>query len=315
MIRTPQDYRDVTYEYLSSCAAEGAIYVELIASPDHAAAVGLSDAEHFGGDRPGDRRRARATTGSRPGSSSPRSATSASRRPRRSPAATPTTATPTSSASTWPATRRASRRRQFARAYEIAAGSGLGCTRPRRRARGPRVGARGARRCRSRASPTACARSRIRRSWRSSPSAGIVLEVCPTLNVATRRLSELRGPSDSVRSGTPGCGSRSALTTLPTSACSIGREYAVARERIGFDEEELREITRTRRGGEFRGGCGQGGPLRQARLPRGSRQRLGCRRLRTFYFWRKRSAKAQPRRRSIRGFRAGVGRGRRRMRR
>jgi adenosine deaminase len=47
VIRTPQDYRDVTFEYLSACAEEGAIYVELIASPDHAAAVGLSDAEHF----------------------------------------------------------------------------------------------------------------------------------------------------------------------------------------------------------------------------------------------------------------------------
>src|SRR6185312_3014122 len=47
VIRTQQDYRDVTYEYLSSCAGEGAIYVELIASPDHAAAVGLSDADHY----------------------------------------------------------------------------------------------------------------------------------------------------------------------------------------------------------------------------------------------------------------------------
>src|SRR3954447_6006259 len=34
-IRTGQDYRDVTYEYLSACAAEGAVYVELIASLDH----------------------------------------------------------------------------------------------------------------------------------------------------------------------------------------------------------------------------------------------------------------------------------------
>src|SRR4051812_49928649 len=47
VIRTQQDYRDVTYEYLAGCAAEGAIYVELIASPDHAAAVGLSDADHY----------------------------------------------------------------------------------------------------------------------------------------------------------------------------------------------------------------------------------------------------------------------------
>ncbi len=36
------DYRDITYDYLAGCAAEGAIYVELFASPDHAAAVGIS---------------------------------------------------------------------------------------------------------------------------------------------------------------------------------------------------------------------------------------------------------------------------------
>ena len=49
VIRTPEDYRDVTFEYLSSAAAEGALYVEVIASPDHAAAVGLSDADHYAG--------------------------------------------------------------------------------------------------------------------------------------------------------------------------------------------------------------------------------------------------------------------------
>src|SRR6476469_5571442 len=49
VIRTAEDYRDVTYEYLTSCARDGAVYVELIASPDHAASVGLPDAEHFGG--------------------------------------------------------------------------------------------------------------------------------------------------------------------------------------------------------------------------------------------------------------------------
>ena len=37
VIKTEQDYRDVTYEYLKACAAEGAIYVELMSSPDHAA--------------------------------------------------------------------------------------------------------------------------------------------------------------------------------------------------------------------------------------------------------------------------------------
>ena len=48
-VRTGEDYRDVTYEYLAGCASEGTVYVELIASPDHAALVGLSDEEHLDG--------------------------------------------------------------------------------------------------------------------------------------------------------------------------------------------------------------------------------------------------------------------------
>jgi adenosine deaminase len=47
VIRTGEDYRDITYEYLAACAAEGAVYVELIASLDHGAAVGLPDDEHI----------------------------------------------------------------------------------------------------------------------------------------------------------------------------------------------------------------------------------------------------------------------------
>jgi adenosine deaminase len=49
VIRTVEDYRDVTYEYLSGVARGGGIYVEFTASPDHAALVGLSDEEHLRG--------------------------------------------------------------------------------------------------------------------------------------------------------------------------------------------------------------------------------------------------------------------------
>jgi adenosine deaminase len=49
VIRTAEDYRDITYEYLCACAQAGAIYHELTASPDHAALVGLSDQEHWDG--------------------------------------------------------------------------------------------------------------------------------------------------------------------------------------------------------------------------------------------------------------------------
>jgi len=46
VIRTPEDFRDITFEYLVARSHEGAIYVELIAAPQAAEAVGLSDADH-----------------------------------------------------------------------------------------------------------------------------------------------------------------------------------------------------------------------------------------------------------------------------
>src|ERR1700744_2879502 len=49
VIRTAEDYRDITYEYLTELAGEGGIYVELAASPDHAALVGMTDEEHLFG--------------------------------------------------------------------------------------------------------------------------------------------------------------------------------------------------------------------------------------------------------------------------
>ncbi len=48
-IKTALDYRDVTYEYLGQLAAEGCVYAELMTSPDHAAAVGMSYADHVAG--------------------------------------------------------------------------------------------------------------------------------------------------------------------------------------------------------------------------------------------------------------------------
>ncbi|MDA0261618.1 MAG: adenosine deaminase, partial [Proteobacteria bacterium] len=49
VIKTPEDYRDVTFEYLRDCAAEGAIYVEVMSSPDHAAEAGMSYRDHVEG--------------------------------------------------------------------------------------------------------------------------------------------------------------------------------------------------------------------------------------------------------------------------
>lgn len=44
---TTEDARDAIYEYLAACAAEGAIYVEVFTSPDHAAAKGLGFSQQF----------------------------------------------------------------------------------------------------------------------------------------------------------------------------------------------------------------------------------------------------------------------------
>ena len=49
VIRSGEDYRDITYEYLASCAREGAIYVELTASIDHSRIAAIGDAEHWEG--------------------------------------------------------------------------------------------------------------------------------------------------------------------------------------------------------------------------------------------------------------------------
>lgn len=49
VLRNAQDYRDMTYEYLASVAKMGGIYVEMMVSPDHAKACGVSYPEHLAG--------------------------------------------------------------------------------------------------------------------------------------------------------------------------------------------------------------------------------------------------------------------------
>jgi adenosine deaminase len=46
---TEADYRDLAYDYLRRCAAEGAIYVEMMASADHGAMNGLAPEAMFAG--------------------------------------------------------------------------------------------------------------------------------------------------------------------------------------------------------------------------------------------------------------------------
>jgi adenosine deaminase len=241
VIRTAQDYRDVTFEYLSGCAAEGAVYVEMIASPDHAAAVGLPDADHYAGIAQGidDARAAHRVEG------------------RIVIAAIRNLGVEAAEAI---ARRHADHRHpyvvgfnlvgdeagyppgQFARAYGVAAGSGLGCTVHAGEHAGPES-VRGA---------LELPITRISHGVRAieDPALvaelaerGIVLEVCPSSNVALglyptfadHPLGALRAAGVRVTLGSD---------DPPYFGCSIGSEYALAEQYQGLEEGQLLEITR-----------------------------------------------------------------------
>ena len=194
VIRTGEDYRDIAYEYLAACARDGAIYVELTASVDHARLAGLERRRALGGHRRRDRRRARATTASRRASSAWRCATSASSARSRSPSTPPARPHPYVVGFSLAGDEAGYPPEPFAEAYRIAAAAGLGCTvhagewagaglgarraraarhadRPRRaRDRGPRARrrARARGRSRSRCAPRATSSSGSSRATRST---------------------------------------------------------------------------------------------------------------------------------------------------
>lgn len=242
VIRTVEDYRDVTYEYLVSCARQGAIYVELLVSPDHARSVGLPPAEQQAGVAQGIDD-ARHETGIEArmvlvavrnfGVQAAVDIAKAGADDRHPYIVGFNLAG--DEAGYFPA--------QFAPAYEIASRSGLGCTVHA----GEHAGADSVREA------LTLPITRISHGVRAveDPALveeiadrGIVLEACPTSNIATqvfpsyeehplRRLYEA-GVKVTLGSDDP-----------PYFGASIGGEYAVARERLGFEEGELERITRT----------------------------------------------------------------------
>lgn len=241
VIRTAQDYRDVTYEYLASCAAEGALYVELIASPDHAAAVGLSDAEHYAGIAQGidDARDAHGIEAriivAAVRNLGVEAAEAIARRHAEDRHPYVVGFNLVGDEAAWPAS-------LFARAYEIAAASGLGCTVHAGEHDGPssiRAAlelpiTRMSHGVRAIEDPALVAELAAR---------GIVLEVCPSSNVALRLYPSYEDhPLGALREA----GVRVTLGSddPPYFGCSIGAEYAVARERQGFEEGQLMEVTR-----------------------------------------------------------------------
>ena len=243
VIRTERDYRDVTYEYLKACAAEGAIYVELMSSPDHAAAAGLSYQGHLDGIVQGIED-ARAETGIE--------------------SRIVVTCVRHLGAERAVEVARAAVRHQhplvtgfgmggdeagfppqhFAQTYRIAhEEAGLACNVHAGEAAGPE-------------SVWAALRlpvGRIGHGVRSIEDPAlvreladreIVLEVCPTSNIATKVYPDYRahplrqlmaaGVKVTLNSDDP-----------PYFATTIGHEYAVAEAQFGLDEAALRQITRT----------------------------------------------------------------------
>ena len=182
MIRTGDDYRDITYEYLASCARDGALYVELTASPDHAALVGLSDEEHLDGIARGIDD-ASAEYGIEGRILISACATSAWSRRCAWPAMPPSVPHPyvvgfsmAGDEENYPAG-------DYAEAFEIAAAAGLGCSVHAGEWAGARQRARGARAAGHAASATACARSRIPRLVGELAERGSCSRCCPTSNV------------------------------------------------------------------------------------------------------------------------------------
>jgi adenosine deaminase len=242
VIRTGEDYRDITYEYLSSCARGGAIYVELTCSPDHARLVGLTDEAHMDGIAAGidDARDASGIEG--------RILVSAVRNfgvERAIRVADYAASHPhpyvvgfsmAGDEQNYPAG-------DFAQAYAIAADSGLGCTIHA----GEWAGADSVR------AALELPVTRISHGVRAIEdpalvdeleARAIVLECCPTSNVVlgvfpSYEEHPLRTLWDAGVKVTLGS------DDPPYFGASIEGEYEIAKARMGFTDSDLRDITRT----------------------------------------------------------------------
>ncbi len=242
VIRTAQDYRDITYQYLRDCASEGAIYVELTASPDHAAIVGLSDEAHLQGIADGidDARRETGIEGrillSAVRNFGVRQAIRIARHAAERPHPYVVGFSMAGDEENFPAD-------DFAEPFEIAAAAGLGCTIHAGEWGGP-DGVRAALRL-----PV----SRIDHGVRAIEDPALVQELaareivlacCPTSNVVLgvypsyehHPLPRLRAAGVRVTLGSD---------DPPYFGATIGSEYEICAQRMGLSEDDLRDLTRT----------------------------------------------------------------------
>ncbi len=241
VIRTAEDYRDITYEYLCSCARDGAIYVELTASPDHARLVGLTDEEHLNGIAQGidDARRDCQIEGRILISAVKHFGVEQALRVARHAADRPhpyVVGFSMAGEETTPAA-------EFAEPYAIAASAGLGCTVHAGEWAGPE----------SVRSALTLPVTRIDHGVRAIEDPGlvkelaareIVLDTCPTSNVV---LGVFGSYEEHPLPRLLDAGVKLTLGSddPPYFGATIGGEYRVCAERMGLSEDALRNITRT----------------------------------------------------------------------
>ena len=244
VIRTAEDYRDVTLEYLTACAEEGAIYVEVTISPDHAAAAGIPYPDLLDGVAAGiDEARAETGVESRVIVTAVRNfGTERAEAVAAGAAAAPH---PYVTGFGLAGDEAGFPPGPFARAFELAHDAGLGITCHAGEWAGPES-VRGAL-----ALPVPV--TRLGHGVRSieDPALvaeladrGTVLEVCPTSNVVLGAYPSLaEHPFGALRDA----GVRVTLGSddPPYWGTTIGGEYAAARATWGLADEDLRAITRT----------------------------------------------------------------------
>jgi adenosine deaminase len=242
VIRTAEDYRDIAYEYLMACAQEGAVYVELTASPDHAALVGLPYADQLAGIVQGiDDARARSGIEARIIQTCVRNFGVARslelvERVAAHPHPYVTGFGMAGDEASYPPG-------PFARTFALAAEAGLGLTVHA----GEWAGAESVR------AALELPVTRLGHGVRASEdpvlvaelaARGIVLECCPTSNVV---LGLYPGYGAHPLPGLRQAGVRVTLSSddPPYWGTSVGGEYAVARAAFALDDDALRAITRT----------------------------------------------------------------------
>jgi adenosine deaminase len=250
MIRTAQDYREITYEYLAEVAREGAIYVELTASPDHAALVGLGDDDHLEGIAAGidDARREHGIEARILLSAVRNFGVEQAIRVARYAAQRPhpyVVGFALAGDESFPVA-------DFGAAFALAADAGLGCTVHAGEWDGPG----------SVRAALALPVSRIDHGVRAIEdralvdelaARGITLNTCPTSNVVLGVYSAYdQHPLPRLRDA--GVGVTLGSDDPPYFGASLAGEYRVCAEHFGWDDEDLRDVTMTALDAAF---CGE----------------------------------------------------------